>query len=116
MERIDSLLRERNLKRSVLYDLGIPQQTVSNWKKRGNLPTLDVAEKIADFFELSLDELIQKPKKHKDIILGNTEINLFKKFSILSQEDKQIVENLIDGLYKKYENTHSSFSSFGISE
>lgn len=93
VDRLDFLLKKKNIKRSALYELGVPQQTISNWKKRGNLPTLDIAERIADFFEMSLDELILRtPKTNKKIK------ELVEKYEALSDRDKRAVDALIASL------------------
>ena len=42
---------------------GIPQLTLSNWKARGNLIRGDKAQKIADYFGVSVDYLMTGEEK-----------------------------------------------------
>lgn len=42
---------------------GIPQSTLSNWKARGNLIRGDKAQKIADYFGVSVDYLMTGEEK-----------------------------------------------------
>lgn len=101
VERLDFLLKKRNLKRLALSDIGIPPQTITNWKRRNNMPTLDVAERIADFFGLSIDELIQKKRKKNDFFIEEEEVDLLKKYRILPKNDKELVGNLVDNLHSR---------------
>lgn len=42
---------------------GISQSTISNWKSRGNLIRADKAQKIADYFGVSVDYLMTGEEK-----------------------------------------------------
>lgn len=42
----------------VCKDLGISQGTISNWKNRGNNLSTSILKKIADYFEVSIEYLI----------------------------------------------------------
>lgn len=44
-------------------ELGIAKTTVSGWKNRGNVPSGDVLQKIADYFDVSVDFLITGDKE-----------------------------------------------------
>lgn len=103
VERLDFLLKEKNLKRTALHDLGIPPQTISNWKKRGNMPTLDIAERIADFFDLSIDALINRPQKENKKISAIAE-----KYKSLSARDKNAVDALIASLLSSSDSADSA--------
>lgn len=41
--------------------LGVSDESISNWKKGKSVPKIDVAMKIAEYFGVSLDELLGKP-------------------------------------------------------
>lgn len=41
--------------------LGVSDESISNWKKGKSVPKIDIAMKIADYFGVSLDELLGKP-------------------------------------------------------
>lgn len=42
----------------MLSDLGLAKGLVSNWKKRGTVPSGDILLKIADYFDVSTDYLL----------------------------------------------------------
>lgn len=59
VSRIDELLKLRGEKRQDLCDnTGISLQTISNWKKQNSLPAVDSAIQIANYFEVSVEWLI----------------------------------------------------------
>lgn len=37
---------------------GIPQQTISAWENDTNIPSIEMCIKLADFYGISLDELV----------------------------------------------------------
>lgn len=43
---------------TVAEQLGINKSTVTNWKKFGYTPRGDVLQRIADFFDVSVDDLL----------------------------------------------------------
>lgn len=60
-------LRElHNVSQGALADYcGIKRQQISNYEMGQSKPSLDIAEKIADFFDVSLDFLLCRTKKRK---------------------------------------------------
>ena len=65
VERIDELLKEKNLKRAALCDaVGIDVTSISAWKKRGTIPAGDVCVKIARYLKVDVEYLITG--NHKD--------------------------------------------------
>lgn len=47
---------------SVVVELGLAKSNVSNWKN-GRLPKLDVLQKVADYFGVTTDYLLNGEKK-----------------------------------------------------
>lgn len=59
VERIDRLLSEKKLKRAALAEaVGIKAQTISAWSTRGTVPAADIAIKMAEFLDVSVEWLI----------------------------------------------------------
>lgn len=57
-EVFDKLLQERNLKAAdVCRGTGLPSSLFSEWKKGKSSPKIDKLQKIADFFDVSLEYL-----------------------------------------------------------
>ena len=65
VERIDDLLKEKNLKRAALCDaIGLTHSAITDWKKRGTIPAGDVCVKIARYLDVDVEYLITGV--HKD--------------------------------------------------
>ena len=58
----DGLKEQRKLRNITQMDLakqtGIPQSTISAWEKGINVPNIADCIKLADFYEITLDELV----------------------------------------------------------
>ena len=66
VERIDDLLKEKNLKRAALCDaIGLTHSAITDWKKRGTIPAGDVCVKIAEYLDVDVEYLITG--KHKKL-------------------------------------------------
>lgn len=66
VERIDLLLKEKNLKRSALCDdLELTHSAISDWKKRGTIPSGDVCVKIAKYLNVDVEYLITGCQKKR---------------------------------------------------
>lgn len=91
-EIYEELLNERNIKTSqVCKATGIPQSTFSDWKKGKSKPKIDKLQKIADFFEVSVDYLTGKSKyKNFDEIALQAEVAIFDKINF----DKSNIKNI----------------------
>ena len=60
-ERIYKLRTEKNMSQGDLADvLDVSRQSISKWETNGSVPELDKLIKIAELFEVSLDELVGK--------------------------------------------------------
>lgn len=57
--RIDSILKERNLKRKAVADaIGISLQPFTSWANRGSIPGADIAYHIAEYLNVSVEWLL----------------------------------------------------------
>ena len=81
--------------------LGVPKATVANWETGRNYPNQAVLEKIADYFDVSLDYL-----------MGRTDIKkpapdnfqfAFSDYEKLTDEQKEIIKNLAASLIAQNE-------------
>lgn len=60
-ERIDLLLSSKGISASkMMSDLGFSNSTYTTWKKRGTSPSGDDLSKIADYFHVSVDYLLDR--------------------------------------------------------
>lgn len=53
--------------------MGINKGTVSVWKKRGTIPQTQQLQKIADYFDVSVDFLMNNEKKDTSAISGDVD-------------------------------------------
>ena len=83
VERIDELLKEKNLSRNDLNSaIGLPKNIIAQWKIRETIPAADVAVKIADYLETSVEYLVtgEEKKDKGEIILSDLQ-ELIDKYS-----------------------------------
>ena len=92
VERIDSLLAQRNETRNNLRELGILQQTISQWSTKNRMPRADDLHKIANYLGVSMEYLLSGEVKK----LTNEEINIVYKIRMLTAEQKDMLQNQLD--------------------
>lgn len=97
VENIDVLLEAVGKKRSeLLRDLNLPDNTISNWIKRRNIPSADIIKKISDYFGVPMEFILygQDAKIPSDIIAAEA------KLMTLSEEKRKpiiaIISTLVD--------------------
>ena len=52
------LRRSQQLTQEQLAELGVTKQSVSNWENGNIMPSVEMLEKIADYFNVSVDYLL----------------------------------------------------------
>lgn len=98
-DRIDDLLLRINEKRSHLAEkIGIANQSFTDWKKRGTIPSADIALKIAKYFNVSVEYLLTG--KDTDGI-SPEEIEFMRKYKSLEPHNRNAVNVLLKGLYEQ---------------
>lgn len=100
--RIDFLLKQKNQSRKILTEeLGIASSTMSSWSaSKQAVPRADVVEKIADYFNVSIDWLVTGKEKDG---LTHEEADFIYKLRQLPEKDKNTVTGLLEMLYKQEE-------------
>ena len=99
--RIDKLLEDKQLKRqSLSVDLGLPLQTISNWKTRGNLPSADLLYQIDNYLGVSLEWLLTG-KEPVQPALRDSERDILHDLSVLNESDLETVKIFTHGLAEK---------------
>lgn len=99
---IKALAKERNMDmRTFIAELGLAESTVYGWKN-GNLPALPVIIKIADYFDVSVDYLLNRTN-HREVIRDNkspsmSTLDLIHKIESSNYSDTQakLIMKLID--------------------
>lgn len=102
---IDSYLKICELKgvspTRVLNDLKISRGVIGNWKI-GGAPTNPTKQKLADYFEISVDELmngkIEKPITTMSNELSALDIQLIQMLPKMSEQEKRIFLAQLQGI------------------
>lgn len=98
-DRLDLLLTEKKETRTHLAEvIGITNQSFSDWKKRGTIPSADIVLKIANYFNVSIDWLISGNKTNE---VTHEDATFIFKLRQLSEKDKNTVLGLIDLLHNQ---------------
>lgn len=88
----------------VCKDLGISQGTISNWKNRGNNLSTAILKKIADYFEVSIEYLINGEDVKWDpagqtmdytISLSEEEEDLLMKYRKADNTQKEMIRRIL---------------------
>ena len=102
-ERIFYTLDKKNLKQADLArKLNVRTSVIASWKTRGSNPPIEYAERICEFLDITIYELLDISKPN-DIEL------IYKK---LSPDDKAIVDNIFSR-YVDNQELQSSNSMIG---
>lgn len=90
-DKIKLLRKARGLSQQQLADIiGVDVSTVGKWEGKGNIiPSDGVRERIADFFNVPLDYLMDRA--NSDQSLDDKCIELISVFNLLNMSGKQLV-------------------------
>lgn len=102
VERIDNLLKERNLNRVALAEaIGIKPQNISAWSVRGTVPAGDICLKIAEYLNVSIVWLISG----REDGMSNEERWVLSQWKSLDAVQKDTVRTLLE----KWESDRTAF-------
>lgn len=69
IERLERLLKESHTTQAALADsIGLRRTTISDWKRNGSYPSADVAVKIAEKLDTSVEYLVTGVEKNRAAI------------------------------------------------
>ncbi len=97
LERLDSLLEERNLNKNQLANAtGIPVSTVYGWYKKGySSITLPSLLKLSEFFKCSMEYLVNgNPASSNQP--SSAALDLARKYDRLNEYSKKVITALVD--------------------
>ena len=98
-ERFELLLKTKDISRSKLAeDLQIRTALISEWKKNGNLPNAEIAIKLAEYFDISLDYLLTGKLRNE---LSDEDAVLLVRYHNLSSENKAAFNQLLKAVSNK---------------
>lgn len=98
IDRIDSLLAERKMKRAELLRMcELAQNSFVNWKRFGTVPAADVMLKIADSLDTDVKFLLTGKRADS---LSTEEVTLLDQWHRLDEGQKTTINILIQGFLK----------------
>ncbi|MGH8077340.1 MAG: helix-turn-helix domain-containing protein [Lysobacter sp.] len=102
-ERLRLLRTERGLTQTRLAELlGMPARSYNRWERGGHVPHLEMAVRIADILQVSLDELVGRKDASSPVAIRNHELHqLVQQVDALPDQDQQALITVMDGLVKK---------------
>jgi SOS-response transcriptional repressor LexA len=97
-ERLEMLIKAKNMSQKAMAEyLGIRRPSISDWKSLGTIPGADIAIKLAQFLNVSVEYLITGEDRTK---LTDEQRNLLRNYDKLDKRDKQTVLDLIETMLK----------------
>ena len=95
VDRIDTLIKARNLKRKAVADaVGISLQPFTSWANRGSLPSSDIAYRIAKYLNVSIEWLLTGEEME---LPPREALELARRLLALPPEYRDMVERQIEG-------------------
>ena len=96
---LERIRKERKISQTKLgEELGLTQQMVSSYEKGASSPNVEILVKVADFFQISIDELIGHQVYHQK--RSTAETRLLQYFQNLNAKDQEkcitIAQTLIE--------------------
>lgn len=96
---LQNLRKEKNILQKEMADiLGINRVTYTNYELGKREPDIETLIKIANFFDVTIDELVGRKTKvtPKPIYKSDLHEEIHKKIDLLSQRDLLFVKRIID--------------------
>lgn len=105
-EKIKTLRKERNLTQKELANkIGVTASTVTKYENGQLEPNIEVLNKIADIFNISISDLIDNNNSKKELHIGHKLLSIRKSFSneeITADNIDELTECIILAVIKKY--------------
>lgn len=114
-EKIKTLRKEREIKQIELAKaMNLSVQTISGYETGYAQPPLDVAVKLADYFQITTDELLGRENYATGVVevmgeqLTEKEKQLLQRFRSLDQDGQTAFLDIADNIAKLYKTTKSA--------
>ena len=95
VEIIIDLIKQKGItKNKMLRDIGLNPNSFQNWEKHGTIPSGKTLSKIAEYFNVSVDYLLDKNSDSTIKISSNNDQKILDLLHQLSKEDQIILINM----------------------
>ena len=104
LDKILSLLTEKGIQQKTFAEnIGVTKHTITNWKNGRSKSYMKYIDKIADFFDVSADYLLEKTDDKSPLpkeainIFDNVDMNAFSRqlYEQLTKEERKKVQEYI---------------------
>ena len=89
----------RTTQEQLANHLGVGRPTIAGYETKGTQPSFDILQKIANFFDVSIDYLLGHSNIPNPYKLDDKAYKIFSEIDTLSPESQKELEKLIE-LYK----------------
>lgn len=97
-DKIKELREKKHMSQSELADkLNVKQQTVGSWEIGRTDPSLDIQNKIADIFEVTLDYLNGRSSSKKTVDINDDGVIMTFEGKPIPPEDLEIIRRVLRG-------------------
>ena len=106
-DRIFAVLKEKGIsQKEFSRQSGIPESTISDWKKKGNTPKAESILAICRTLDISVYDLLSDgtqpvPEKEPDYFLSDSEKDLIERYRGLDEKQKKTVLTYFDKLVNR---------------
>ena len=98
-DKITLLRKQRGFSQTDLAKLvGCSREIISKYEKNSVIPSVDIANKIAEVFEVSLDYLVG----NSDTIIDKSILNKIVDIQKLPEKEKNVVTMLLDAFLRDF--------------
>ena len=96
-DRVLGLIEERGIsKNKLLGDIGVGKNSMVNWISRGNIPSAEVVNAIAEYFDVSVDYLLGNTQSpHEDMEITDEEREFLEIYKKAKASDKSTVQSML---------------------
>lgn len=99
---LKSLRNEKGFSQDVFATkIGVHVTNLSKYERNLSIPSLEVAKRMAEVLEISLDKLVHGENKAKDTIEDIDLLSLFNKAQKLSEKQKETVKDFLSAFVLK---------------
>lgn len=98
IKRLNLCCKEKGMTRTEwARDFGIPEATIRNWIRRGNMPSAEIIYNIAKYFGVPIEYLLDG----KEYPIDDETFIMLLKFQKLTPEQKKILLTVAESLTKE---------------
>jgi len=100
-DRLQFLIKSNCITQKDLADtLNVKRGSVSNWVTNRRFPDAETLIKIADYFHVTIDFLLRGDDEYLNKEYDEIS-SLYKKYSDLSEDNKELIDTMIQTMIKK---------------